>query len=367
MEIPALVARALARDPNILGAPEPGASVDRQEMNLWMLRLLAGFSRRKGCGTDAEAPVAPARTEFAINVIYVIGVEGTGHHGVMPLLTYALLRRYGFSATHVWWRSLRNVFLPESVKHEGTSLYASPCGVDESVEERLQRRRAALAALLQPLVDRGEPCCILEYASFPWGTDRGRYGADTRFAENVPNRDEPHPGDSTNLDDWHALFGEWDCVDARYLVLRRNPVAAAWSHRHWDGSLERHGTTLAALDRYVADFLVHRRLCAGCAASFALPLCGDCEVGKRPVAWRWVGYGDFRRAKAGEYPGLLPALAAFCGVAADDLADALDHFSPSTKTPGCDGGVAAKIAAVSDAASPPGLYGPASHVANLGS
>ena len=36
---------------------------------------------------------------------------------------YAFARRYGWADTYLWWRSLRDVFLPETVVHEGRPLY----------------------------------------------------------------------------------------------------------------------------------------------------------------------------------------------------------------------------------------------------
>ena len=70
-----------------------------------------------------------------------------------------------------------------------------------------------------------------------------------------------------NLDDWHAAFATLDFVEAKYLVLRRDPVRAAWSHREWDGSFGRHAESNAALARYVCDFLREPRLCDALCAN----------------------------------------------------------------------------------------------------
>jgi len=261
-----LVARALDGDDGSTWH-EGATTKDRIEMNLWLLRTLAAFARGGGALPCAAAPrVAPAKTARFVQVVYVVGVEGVGHHGLTPVLGYAFVRRYGWRDTYLWWRGLRDVFLPDSVVSDGASLYKSPCDATETPAARLARRRAAVAALLAPLAARGRPCVVFEFASFPWGTAEGRAGASTRFANAAADRDEPHPGDSANLDDWHAAFATLDFVEAKYLVLRRDPVRAAWSHREWDGSFGRHAESNAALARYVCDFLREPRLCdAPCA------------------------------------------------------------------------------------------------------
>ena len=77
-----------------------------------------------------------------------------------------MARRYGAADVYLWWRGLRNVFLPASVAFEGRPLY--PGG------------GTSVAGLLEPLRKRGRPCVVFEFASYPWGTAEGREEARSR-------------------------------------------------------------------------------------------------------------------------------------------------------------------------------------------
>ena len=147
--------------------------------------------------------------------------------------------------------------------------YKSPARA-EKPSERLARRRRQVAALVEPLRRRGRPCCVFEFASFPWGTAAGREDKRERFEI---DRDAAHPADSVALDDWHAIFSGLDRVDARYVVLRRDAVAATWSHRQWDGGFAAHGAVLADCARYFRRVETVR----GDAAAATWIVRGDCS------------------------------------------------------------------------------------------
>ena len=228
---------------------------------------------------------------------------------------------------------------------------------------RLPHEAGALhVAVLAPLAARGRPCVVFEFASFPWGTAEGRTGPATRFGASPGfDRDEAFPGDSVSLDDWHAVFSKLRYVDARYVVLRRDPLAACWSHRDWDGSLARHAVVLAQFQRYVADFLRARRLCARCAKMPLEPLCGGCDV--PDPNWCWLDYDDLCVAHAaGDWRGVLGRLANFVGVDSEDVEDALAYFRPSSKTPAVPPRLAATIDLGARHADGSGLYVDETHV-----
>ena len=136
----------------------PATTRDRLEMNLWMLRTLGSFTRGGVCGAAtlaAPAVRSPAKAPDDgrfVRVVYVVGVEGVGHHGLTPVLTYALLRKFGWRDAYVWWRSLRDIFLPATVvdARTGAPLYEGASDAS-SLASRLAARRAAVATLLEPL------------------------------------------------------------------------------------------------------------------------------------------------------------------------------------------------------------------------
>ncbi|CAK0882728.1 unnamed protein product, partial [Prorocentrum cordatum] len=67
---------------------------DRYEMSLWLSRSLSAFGPALGDEASRllfEAdprPAAEPRAPRGLRSIYVAGVEGTGHHGLGPMLLY---------------------------------------------------------------------------------------------------------------------------------------------------------------------------------------------------------------------------------------------------------------------------------------
>ncbi|CAL1169125.1 unnamed protein product [Cladocopium goreaui] len=93
---------------------------DKVEVAMWIARRVSNFKDSLGeevnatLLSDAEKPpdLASRRDQRSHRpqVLYIAGVEGTGHHGVMPMILYPAVRQYG-SCTLSWWRSLREVLM----------------------------------------------------------------------------------------------------------------------------------------------------------------------------------------------------------------------------------------------------------------
>lgn len=236
-----------------------------------------------------RAPSAPSCGPKRPKAIYVAGVEGTGHHGFMPLLLYPAVRQYG-KAVLAWWRSLREVLLK-----------TPPAD-----------RRAQLGKLLGSMrASSGEDApVIFEWCSYPFGEqDRGRWAAGCLDPEALAREEgSGNPGNSVDLREFVQLFKEH--ADVKVLVLHRSIVASAWSHKDWDGSLLQHGRVLALFTEYLTNVL------------------GSLE----PEAWRWVAYEDVCAAhRRGQFGEVALALGDFLGLSQAPLHRAFERFRPSTK------------------------------------
>lgn len=270
---------------------------DKVEVAMWIARRVSNFKDSLGeevnatLLSDAEKPpdLASRRDQRSHRpqVLYIAGVEGTGHHGVMPMILYPAVRQYG-SCTLSWWRSLREVLM--------------------KVHPRQRRQR--LKALLEAMHVFDKPHFIMEWASWPFGEH-----ARSRWSKGC---DDPHglereersgnPGNSVDLLEFVELFR--DFADVKVLVLHRNLLSAAWSHKEWDDGLVEHAKVLALFNDYLTKVL------------------GRLD----PSMWRWVSYEELSSSWSQKcYDEVGQELGDFLGLKPAALSRAFRYFKPSRK------------------------------------
>lgn len=262
----------------------------RAECVAWICRTMLGFDAEIGRKTIAllgqALPRAPSHRPVCI---YIAGVEGTGHHGVEPLIIFPMLARWGFENTAAAWRPLRAVFLRTPP----------------------QERREALRRLLAPEgCHAGPPAAILEFCSWPCcqGEVRKRLRAGCMdpmlLSKEVATG---NPGGSFNLVEFVELMSEH--AEVRVLGLHRDLVPAVWSHKDWDGGILPHARVLALFQSYLAEAL------------------GSLD----PCVWRWLAYEDLCLAQSSGDWTVLDSLAKFFGLPLPELQCAFGAFSPSRR------------------------------------
>mmetsp|Transcript_41580 Transcript_41580/g.120395 ORF Transcript_41580/g.120395 Transcript_41580/m.120395 type:complete len:915 (+) Transcript_41580:61-2805(+) len=264
------------------------ALTDRYEMNIWLSRSLTSFN--SDLGREASSRLfdggARRRTPGRLRIIYIAGVEGTGHHGFGPLLMYPAVCEYG-DGTLAWWRSLREVLMKTPPP----------------------ARRAKLRKLMAAMREDDRPQTLFEWASWPFGEEgreRWAAGCDDHGALDREVQ-SGNPGNSVDLSEFVELFREHG--DVRVLVLHRGLTAAAWSHQAWDKGPAQHARVLALFNEYLTQALQ------------ALD----------PAMWRWVSYERVCEAHhQGEFAALDP-IADFLGLEVPALRRSFRHFRPSKK------------------------------------
>eukprot|EP00971_Amphidinium_carterae_P225454 4471818-Amphidinium_carterae.1 len=222
----------MGRPPDIFGrsnvdlsfASPAALAGDFAEVRMWLVRAALRFNASLGKEVQAallngEAPEARASVAPVTRstIVYLAGVEGTGHHGVMPMILYAAVKKYGTSVL-TWWRSLREV------------LFKTP---PSKRKERLRTLMTAVKAADQ------RPLFIFEWCSWPFGEESRERWADGCSDPTAMERElaSGNPGNSIDLQEFITLFSEYG--DVRVLVLHRSLAAAAWSHKDWDDGLRR--------------------------------------------------------------------------------------------------------------------------------
>lgn len=261
---------------------------DRYEMNTWLARSITRFSSALGDEASArlfddKGSLGPASKP---KIIYIAGVEGTGHHGFGPMLAYPAVRKYG-EGTFTWWRSLREVLMKTPPRH----------------------RRAKLRKLMTSMDIGSSPHFIFESASYPFGEEgRERWAAGCEDPEALQREEQSgNPGNSVDLGEFIELFQEYG--EVKVLVLHRSLAAAAWSHKEWDDGLVEHARILVLFAEYLTKVL----------------------SGLNPDMWRWVAYEDVCKAhESGNFAALDP-LADFLELPRAAMQRSFECFRPSKK------------------------------------
>lgn len=268
---------------------------DRIEMLMWIIREMTRFNASLGDETKALAAgpgieaTDSSQGPQRLKIIYIAGVEGTGHHGFMPLLLYPAVRQYGRRVC-AWWRSMREVLLK-----------TPPA-------ERKAKLNKLMTAAKVGDAEHG-PLVIFEWCSYPFGEEhRDRWARGIQDTEALKREElSGNPGNSVDLREFVELFQDYG--DVRVLVLHRGLVSSAWSHKEWDDGLVEHASIIALFNTYITGVVKD------------LP----------PHVWRWVSYEDVCRAHIqGEFNALAP-LADFLGLPKAALERSFKYFRPSRK------------------------------------
>lgn len=268
---------------------------DKVEMALWMARRVASFSSSLGdevkaillSGSEPPVPtVEPVNGRYPLKVIYIAGVEGTGHHGVMPMLLYPAIREYGHGVL-AWWRSLREVLMKTPPP----------------------QRKQRLQTILDKMGVFDKPHIIMEWCSYPFGEDvRSRWAEGCADPLGLTREERSgNPGNSVDLKEFVELFQ--DFADVKVLVLHRSLVSSAWSHKEWDAGLVEHARVLALFSEYLTNVL----------------------RGLDPKMWQWIAYEDLCGAHRLEKFEDVCVIAEFVGLQGPALERAFKHFRPSRK------------------------------------
>jgi len=268
---------------------------DRAEMTMWLVRELMKFNPSLGDEAKtillSDSPVPPTTDGPSLprlKVIFLAGVEGTGHHGFMPMLLYPAIRAYG-GRVLAWWRSLREVLL----KTPPTE------------------RRMKLKKLLESMEvsNSREPYVIFEWCSWPFGEEHRERWANGCEDENALNREEQsgNPGNSVDLREFVDLFQEYG--EVKILVLHRELVSAAWSHKEWDAGLVQHASVIALFNEYITGVVQDLS----------------------PEMWQWVTYEDISAAHASGNFNSIASIADFLGLSRSALERSFKYFRPSRK------------------------------------
>ena len=183
-------------------------------------------------------PSFPAPAQRPL-LVYNVGVEGSGHHGVDPLFqTLASERsvrlpslRDGFAlCEHAELQRSRDMNRNLTHYHDHTLRHAlfsqsHPGGINDL--SLLRCWQGQCTGRLMPSSSSNTAGSVwIESASFPSGRQ---------------HRQPPAPLNLTVL--WRALQGAR--FELRLLVLVRNFGATVWSHSEWDDGLEGHATLMA--------------------------------------------------------------------------------------------------------------------------
>jgi len=162
-----------------------------------------------------------------IKFIYIVGVEGCGHHGLIPVVHKAL-NSYKNSGNenitvHVHWTKLRDIF------HKLWSFSGYlPFDINRGINKR--KTEKTVKDLNDKALKMNKVHFILESRSFP--SDRYR-----------------RCFNQWNIKEMADIFKPY--ADIFYLVLHRDPIAMTFSHKDFDGGLRQHAKVVARFLRYL--------------------------------------------------------------------------------------------------------------------
>lgn len=220
-----------------------------------------------------QPPLAPSYSN-SLTYVYVVGVEGVGHHGIVPAIAqigracnyhvvyeHKLLRQYQFEQQVEDFRSILEVS-----KHA----------------------KAPLSDVL-----------VVEDASFPSGRHL-RYGSDATKKANGRY-------DLEWIYDQITTVGD---ISIRFLFLNRNFYRAVASHVDFDGSFHRHAEVLHNYTWYIhSEYERIQR--------------------KRPDLWRQIKYEWF--TEMSDCPSLAGNITAFLGLQHCDIDKACQRMATTVK------------------------------------
>eukprot|EP00927_Polykrikos_kofoidii_P005165 TRINITY_DN12056_c0_g1_i2.p1 TRINITY_DN12056_c0_g1~~TRINITY_DN12056_c0_g1_i2.p1 ORF type:complete len:521 (+),score=45.50 TRINITY_DN12056_c0_g1_i2:78-1640(+) len=240
---------------------------------------------------DTRASVKPRPNVGApFKVVYIAGVEGTGHAGVNPWLLYAHMLDEGSAVGLQWYKCLMQTFVwtPRPYRRGGVAL---------------------LVAVTYQFVLSCR--VVLVGFSYPFGIEhRDRFVLGSQDAEAVRKEElSGSPGNSVDLREFVELFQEH--AEVKVLALHRQLTSATWSHREHDADIVRHARVLAMFNAYLT----------GALATLD------------PRIWRWVAYETLSDAHGNQtrFRALVRHAADFLDVTEGSVRRSFRYFRCSRK------------------------------------
>lgn len=276
---------------------------------------------RRSPHPKANAHAAPRRRTNC-QIVYVLGVEGSIHHGFMPVIRSLAERQvdpstgtpYGVVKGHADLRA--TIF--------GSLDSDLPLDDPRLVRETVDR-------MCPPIDDDGRRKVIIEGNSFPsGGADNERFGFRVRRQRDwigMPPEDiassesaRSHP---TNLDRFYDAFAPH--VDVRFVVLHRPYLDTVASHIGWDDGPINHSNIIGGFLMVLSRFLMgHMYADAPNGAPLWTIVCAD-----------KLGSAQYRtqREAAAARARVLDHLAEFLGWPQRSCPRCFDGWRESDKTP----------------------------------
>ena len=294
-------------------------------------------------------------------IIYVLGVEGSIHHGFMPVIK-SLAERQIDVRTGTPYRVVKGsealraaIFRPSSSSSSSSSSggggSTGPRDNDEGgeddggdeEEERLCDSPMSDPAFVQNVLDEICPDdddteesrrhhVIIEGNSFPSGREREGYRVNRRkdWPDMTPeevSRSTSAANHPTNLRTFHDSFGPY--ADVRFVVLHRPYLETIASHPDFDGGPVRHSVVISGFALLLGRFLAGHMYGygGGGGAAAAVPLwtlvCAD-----RLTSMSFRSERELGESRG----GVLALLASFLGWPDSHCPECFDGWAESAKT-----------------------------------
>ena len=193
-------------------------------------------------------------------IVYVLGVEGSIHHGIVPIVK-AFAERQVDPNTGARYDVVKGHELLRSAMFESTTTTG---GVGDDDGKLSMYDPSSVQAILRELcpaytsADRARRHVIIEGNSFPSGRSNERYRVKRQSDWSYMTPEEISITDTalnhpTNLYDFYSAFGPH--VDVRFVVLHRPYMETIASHPKFDGGPRRHSAVIGGFILLLSRFL----------------------------------------------------------------------------------------------------------------
>lgn len=198
----------------------------------------SGSSSIPGGDSGGRSDKSRANPEKVQQVIFVMGVEGTGHHGLKPLLHEMASK----SGTQMYEANNPNVPFGRATRNciNARDAKCLQRVVGEAVEEQLKKQRGTVIVFKGSLPGR-----------------KGNRRGECLFWENASRVDCMEEIAKEPVYDlawvWHTI--EPVVPNLKAVLLNRNFPNLVASHQQWDGGLDQHSQTMAVFLQYICHIL----------------------------------------------------------------------------------------------------------------